>query len=280
MGGGIALVFARAGSEVVLTSRKPETLEAARARIDRGLAELERSVSEATLVLESVVEDLAAKHEVLARAERAAPVDAVIATDTSSIAIDELAVALARPERFAGMHWFNPPELVPLVEVVSGTRTAPASAQRLIEWTRALGKRPVHVRRDIAGFVANRIQYAVLREAFALVQAGVCDYADVDEAVRSGLGARWAAVGPFESMDLAGLDVHVAVARRLYPTLAVDTEPSPAATALVAAGALGCKTGQGLYGDYDDAAIAALTRRRTKILLALERLAGEPEPTP
>jgi 3-hydroxybutyryl-CoA dehydrogenase len=304
MGSGIALVFARAGSEVVLTSRKPATLEAARARIERGLAELasagvletsktaqitgrittstelERSVSEATLVLESVVEDLAAKHEVLARAERAAPVDALIATDTSSIAIDELAVALARPERFAGMHWFNPPELVPLVEVVSGTRTAPATAQRLIEWTRALGKRAVHVRRDIAGFVANRIQYAVLREAFALVQAGVCDYADVDEAVRSGLGARWAAVGPFESMDLAGLDVHVAVARRLYPTLAVDTEPSPAATALVAAGALGCKTGRGLYGDYDEAAIAALTRRRAKILLALERLAGEPDPTP
>ena len=212
MGGGIALVFARAGSEVVLTSRNPATLEVARARIDRSLAELasagvldpstpaeiggrirtstelERSVSEATLVLESVVEDLAAKHEVLARAERVAPVDAVIATDTSSIAIDELAVALARPERFAGMHWFNPPELVPLVEVVSGTRTAPGTAQRLIDWTRALGKRPVRVRRDIAGFVANRIQYAVLREAFALVQAGVCDYADVDEAVRSGLG--------------------------------------------------------------------------------------------
>jgi 3-hydroxybutyryl-CoA dehydrogenase len=299
MGSGIALCFARAGSAVALTARRATTLDAARARIDQSLEELSRAgaVEPATLpeirariatttdleeavhgvdlVVESVVEDLAVKQDVLARAERAAPGRALIATDTSSIAIDDLATALSRPESFAGMHWFNPPELVALVEVVTGTRTAPAVAERLIDWTRALGKRPVHVRRDIAGFIANRIQYAVFREAFALVEAGVCGYADVDEVIRSGLGARWAAVGPFESLDLAGLDIYQAVASRLYPTLAVDTEPARSATALVAAGELGCKTGRGLYGAYDGDAIAALVHRRTAVLLALEGLVRE-----
>jgi len=296
MGAGIALAFARAGSGVVLSTRRQSTLEAARGRIEASLTELVRAgaveaarasqidsrittttdldeaVDGAELTVESVVEDVAVKHDVLARSERAAPPDSLLATDTSSIAIDELAAVLERPESFAGMHWFNPPELVPLVEIVEGSRTAPATAMKLIEWARALGKRPVHVRRDIPGFIANRIQYAVFREAFALVDAGICSYADVDEAMRSGLGVRWAAVGPFESLDLAGLDIYAGVAQRLYPTLAVDAEPSRSATALVAAGELGCKTGRGLYGDYDEATVAALTRRRTSILLALERL--------
>ncbi len=301
MGGGIALCFARAGSEVTLMARRATTLEAARVRIDQSLAELaragtlhaialpeitariqtttdlEQAVTDADLVVESVVEDLEVKQDVLARAERGAPAGALIATDTSSISIDELAAVLSRPESFAGMHWFNPPELVALVEVVSGARTEPSTAEALIDWARSLGKRPVHVHHDIAGFVANRIQYAVFREAFSLVESGVCSYADLDEAVRSSLGARWAAVGPFESLDLAGLDVYQAVATRLYPTLAVDTEPARSAAALVAAGALGCKTRRGLYGDYDDDAIAALAHRRTRVLLALEGLANESE---
>jgi 3-hydroxybutyryl-CoA dehydrogenase len=296
MGSGIALCLARAGSTVTLVARRSATLDSARVRIDRSLevlvaggaidtaaaaqiaaqisttVELEDAARDAELVVESVVEDLAVKHDVLRRAERAAAPGAVLATDTSSIAIDDLAAVLTRPDCFAGMHWFNPPELVSLVEIVSGARTAPAVAERLIGWARAVGKRPVHVRRDIAGFVANRIQYAVLREAFALVEAGVCDYADVDQAIKSGLGARWAAVGPFESLDLAGLDVYQEVARRLYPLLASDTEPAHSATALVGAGHLGCKTGRGLYGDYDERTILALIRRRARVLLALERL--------
>ncbi len=296
MGSGIALVFARAGSTVKLTARRGSTIEAARKRIDESLKllvagdalspneaeltlaristtqDLKDAVKDAELVVESVVEDLAVKHEVLATAERAAEPGMVLATDTSSIPIDDLAAPLERPGSFAGMHWFNPPELVSLVEIVSGSHTEPDVAQRLVAWTHALGKRPVHLRRDIAGFIANRIQYAVFREAFALVREGVCDFVDVDETLKAGLGARWAAIGPFESLDLAGLDVHEAVARRLYPLLANDREPASTVTALVAEGHLGCKTGRGLYGDYDDQAIEALTRRRARVLLALEQL--------
>jgi 3-hydroxybutyryl-CoA dehydrogenase len=298
MGSGIALSFARAGSAVKLSARRGATLQAARTRISESLEVLvahrvldetqaaraiaristtqdaEDAVRDADLVVESVIEDLEVKRDLLARAQRAARPQTVLVTDTSSIPIDDLAAALDSPESFAGMHWFNPPELVLLVEIVSGSRTDPDVAQRLVAWTRALGKRPVHLRRDIAGFIANRIQYAVFREAFALVQRGVCDFADVDETIKAGLGARWAAIGPFESLDLAGLDVHEAVARRLYPLLAVDREPAPAVTALVAEGHLGCKTGRGLYGDYDDEAIVALHRRRARVLLGLERLNG------
>jgi 3-hydroxybutyryl-CoA dehydrogenase len=298
MGSGIALSFARAGSTVKLTARRASTLQAARTRIDESLAllvsskvldsddagrtvarisatqDLEHAVQDAELVVESVTEDLEVKHDVLARTERAARPTTVLVTDTSSIPIDDLAIALARPGSFAGMHWLNPPELVSLVEIVPGSRTEPEVVERLVAWTRALGKRPVRLRRDIAGVIANRIQYALLREAFALVQEGVCDYDDVDETMKAGLGPRWAAIGPFETLDLAGLDVHEAVARRLYPLLANDREPAPSVTTLVAEGHLGCKTGRGLYGDYDDDAIATLRRRRAHLLLTLERLSG------
>jgi 3-hydroxybutyryl-CoA dehydrogenase len=298
MGSGIALSFALAGSDVVLISRSPRTLAAARARmehslellvecgaasvgaVDRALellevtTDLDHAPAGAELVLESVIEEPAVKQEVLARAERAAPA-AVLATDTSSLSIDALAAALRRPEAFAGFHWFNPPELVPLVEVIAGAATAPDTVERLLAWARAAGKRPVHVRCDLEGFVANRLQYALLREAFSLVERGICGYVDVDEAVRFGLGARWAAIGPFESLDLAGLDVHLAVARRLYPSLSRGTEPAESVSRLVAEGALGCKTGRGLYGEYDDEAVTSLARRRARVLLALARLEGD-----
>jgi 3-hydroxybutyryl-CoA dehydrogenase len=167
------------------------------------------------------------------------------------------------------MHWFNPPELVELVEIVAGPRTEPQVTETLADWAAALGKAPVVVRRDVPGFVANRLQYALIREAYALVETGVATYAEVDAAVRFGLGPRWAAVGPFESMDLAGLDVHHEVARRLFPTLSNRSQPPPALTRLVADRHLGTKTGQGLRGSYDGAAVSELERRRETILRAL-----------
>jgi len=129
-----------------------------------------------------------------------------VTTNTSSLPLAVLADGLERPERFASLHWFNPPELIELVEVVGSEGTAPETIETLQAWVEALGKAPIVVRRDVPGFVANRLQHALLREAYALVDAGVCSLADVDRAVTHGLGARWAAIGPFETMDLAGLD--------------------------------------------------------------------------
>jgi 3-hydroxybutyryl-CoA dehydrogenase len=135
-----------------------------------------------------------------------------------------------------------------------------------------LGKAPVVVRRDVPGFVANRLQYALLREAYALVDAGVCSFADVDRAVTHALGARWAAIGPFETMDLAGLDVHAAVAANLWPELSRSSEPSPAIQEALDAGALGVKSGRGVRGAYEPADAAALQARRDRVLRGLPGL--------
>jgi 3-hydroxybutyryl-CoA dehydrogenase len=229
MGPGIARIFAEGGAAVRLTARRESSLEAARDQLGDEQVRLTTSLDEAVegvlLVVETISEDVAAKKEVLARAEELAAPDALITTNTSSLPLEPLAAALNGPERFAGLHFLNPPELVEAVEIVGTEHTAPETIEALRGWMLELGKAPVVVRRDVPGFVVNRLQYALLREAYALVEEGVCSFADVDRAVTHGLGARWAAIGPFETMDLAGLDVHAAVAANLWPELANTTEP-------------------------------------------------------
>jgi 3-hydroxybutyryl-CoA dehydrogenase len=233
MGAGIARVFAEAGASVRLCARRESSLESARGRLGETAAQVRLTTSAddaldgAELVIETIVEEAEPKRALLARAEELTPPEAILTTNTSSLPLRELAKGLRRPERFAGLHWLNPPELVELVEVVGGERTASETLETLAGWMEELGKAPVVVRRDVPGFVVNRLQYALLREAYALVDAGVCTFADVDRAVTHGLGARWAAIGPFETMELAGLDVHAAVAANLWPELSNDSEPSP-----------------------------------------------------
>jgi 3-hydroxybutyryl-CoA dehydrogenase len=231
MGPGIARIFAEAGASVRLTARRESSLGTARERLEDANVFLTTSLDEAVdgvgLVVETIAEDVEAKRQVLARAQELAAGDAIVTTNTSSLRLEPLAAALRRPERFAGLHFLNPPELVEAVEIVGTARTAQETIDALAEWVGELGKAPIVVRRDVAGFVVNRLQYALLREAYALVDEGICSFADVDRAVTHGLGARWAAIGPFETMDLAGLDVHAAVAENLWPELSNTTEPSP-----------------------------------------------------
>jgi 3-hydroxybutyryl-CoA dehydrogenase len=271
MGTGIARVFAQAGTSVRLTARRESSLEAARSRLE-GTADrmllttaVDEALGGAELVVETIVEEIGAKRELLAQAEELALPDAILTTNTSSLRLAALARELRNPQRFAGLHWLNPPELVDVVEVVGGEGTAPETLETLAGWMEQLGKAPVVVRRDVPGFVANRLQYALLREAYALVDTGVCSFADVDRAVTHGLGARWAAIGPFETMDLAGLEVHSAVAENLWPELANTTEPS---TAIAEA----LKSGRGLRGDNSPHARAALRERRDRVLRALRDL--------
>ncbi len=233
---------------------------------------VDEALTGAELVIETIVEDAAPKREVLERAEALAAPDAILTTNTSSLPVASLAGALRRPERFAGLHWLNPPELVELVEVVAGERTADATVETLAGWMELLGKAPVVVRRDLPGFVVNRLQYALLREAYALVDAGVCSFADVDRAVVHGLGARWAAIGPFTTMDLAGLDVHAAVAANLWPELASGGEPSSTIAHALESGARGVESGRGLLGGYPAAAAAELRDRRDRVLRGLPAL--------
>jgi 3-hydroxybutyryl-CoA dehydrogenase len=229
MGAGIARIFADGGASVRLTARRQESLEAARERAGesvRTTTDLDEALSGTDLVVETIVEEVDPKRAVLARAEELAAPDAILTTNTSSLSLDAVGGELRRPERFAGLHFLNPPELVQVVEIVGGARTAAETLQALTAWMENLGKAPVVVRLDVPGFVVNRLQYALLREAYALVDAGVCSFEDIDRAVTAGLGARWAAIGPFQTMDLAGLDVHAAVAENLWPELATTSKPS------------------------------------------------------
>jgi 3-hydroxybutyryl-CoA dehydrogenase len=229
MGAGIARIFADGGASVRLTARREESLAAARERAGEAVAmttDLDDALIGAELVVETIVEEVGPKRAVLARAEELAAPDAILTTNTSSLSVDDVGGELQRPERFAGLHFLNPPELVQVVEIVGGSRTALQTLETLRAWMEELGKAPVVVRLDVPGFVVNRLQYALLREAYALVDAGVCSFEDVDRAVTAGLGARWAAIGPFQTMDLAGLDVHAAVAENLWPELATTSRPS------------------------------------------------------
>jgi 3-hydroxybutyryl-CoA dehydrogenase len=268
MGAGIARVFADAGVSVRLTARRESSLEAARPRLGeaaervRLTTSVEEALAGAELVVETIVEEAEAKRTLLARAEELAGPEAILATNTSSLPLAALAGALERPERFAGLHFLNPPELVELVEIVGAESTAEKTLETFANWMDRLGKAPIVVRRDIPGFVVNRLQYALLREAYALVDAGVCSFADVDRAVTHGLGARWAAIGPFETMDLAGLDVHAAVAENLWPELSTTREPSP-----LIAEAL--ESGRPLRGDT---APEVLIERRDRVLRGLPAL--------
>lgn len=285
MGAGIGLAFALSGEPVTVVGRREESLARARRQIDASVAllaahgriasppqvalstDLAGAVADAELVVESVVEQEDAKRRVLEEVSSLAPRDAVIATNTSSLSLTLLAQSVEPAKRFAGMHWFNPPELVELVEISGAPRTSPATMKQLHRWAQAAGKRPIRIADPVSGFVANRLQYALIREAYALVRAGVCDLEAIDTAVTAGLGPRWAAVGPFESMDLAGLDVHLAVATQLFPELDVAADPPQELREAVAEGRLGAKSGAGLRGSYDAARIEEIARRRAASLL-------------
>ena len=280
MGTGIALVLARAGVEVQLTARSAATLDRARARLAAEPAgasihtttSLETALAGVGLVIETIVEEVEPKRAVLAAAERLAEPGAILTSNTSSLPLASLTSALEERGRFAGWHWFNPPELVRLVEIVRGEETSPPVVETLRDWSAALGKSPVIVQRDLAGFAANRLQYALLREAYALVESGTCTREDIDRVLTEGLGPRWAGVGPFETMDLAGLDVHLAVTRNLFPQLSNRSGPPEALLQLTEEGKLGVKSGEGLRGTYDHERIEALRALRDRLLAAIPRL--------
>ena len=293
MGAGMALAFARAGSDVTVRARRASSLQDAQASMARSMqllndygavpesngpdilgrvrftTALEDLDPTSELIIESIPERLDDKRALLAEIEALVGTQTVITSNTSSLPLAELASGLHRKERFAGYHWFNPPELVQLVEIVAVAGTDAQTVTSLHAWSLAIGKRPVTLARDVQGFVANRLQYALIREAYGLVEDGVCSPQDVDQAVRAGLGPRWAAVGPFETMDLAGLDVHAEVARQLFPTLSTASEPPAILRRLVEEGALGTKTGKGLLGTYDEAAVNVLAERRARLLIAI-----------
>ncbi|MGC5015849.1 3-hydroxyacyl-CoA dehydrogenase family protein [Streptosporangium sp. DT93] len=264
MGSGIAHAFLASGSRVVIVENDPDAADAARSRVSAGLARaherntLPTSPADAVsrlrttadpgelagceLVVEAVPEDAALKATVLARAVEHAP-DAVLASNTSSLSIDGLAAGLAAPDRFIGLHFFNPVPVSDLVEIVVGSLTAPALVERARGWVTALGKTPITVS-DSPGFASSRLGVCLALEAMRMLEEGVADAADIDTVMV--LGYRHP-MGPLRTTDVVGLDVRLAIAEHLARELGPRFEPPRILRDLVAAGHLGRKTGRGFF---------------------------------
>lgn len=265
MGAGIAHAFLLAGDEVVVVERDEPTAEAAADRVtaslrrsvegggvDRSLDALRASLTTATdaaafaacaLVVEAVPEDRGLKVDALRRVEASIGREAAIASNTSSISIDDLASALDLPERFFGLHFFNPVPASLLVEVVLGAATAPAWEERARAWVERLGKRPVVVR-DAPGFASSRLGVLLGLEAIRMVEEGVATPADIDAAMEFGYRHP---LGPLRTTDIVGLDVRLGIAEELAEKLGERFAPPELLRRMVADGLLGRKSGRGFY---------------------------------
>ena len=206
---------------------------------------LEIAMGGADWVFEAAPEKLPVKQELFAAIEKLVAPSTILASNSSAIPSTEIGRHLKNRERMIGTHFWNPPHLVPLVEVIQSEKTGSEVVERTMRLLRQAGKVPVHVRRDIPGFVGNRLQHAMKREAIALVAAGVCDAQTIDTVVREGFGARTAVLGPMEQADLVGLDLQLNVAEVLYDDLDRTAGPHPFLRDKVKAGKLGMKTGEG-----------------------------------
>lgn len=267
MGHGVAQVFAAAGYQVTIQARKKETLEKAFAGMrndlaflaERGLGrvedidsilarvtatqDMEEAVADADFVHESVFEDMGLKQEIFQKLDRLVPPDTVLATNTSVMSITEIASKSEHRERILGTHWWNPPFLIPLVEVVQTEESDPAAIEVTMALHRAIGKYPVHCRKDVPGFIANRLQHALWREAISIVERGIADPATVDASLKFGPGMRLPVLAPLENADLVGLDLTLSIHDYVLRYLEDSHEPSPLLKEKVEKGELGFKTG-------------------------------------
>jgi 3-hydroxybutyryl-CoA dehydrogenase len=261
MGHGIAQVFALAGHDVNITDAVLQNLDTVKSRVAANLRDLDEdenvaarvlpfvelaaAVRDADYVVEAVSEDLPLKQKLFAEIERHVRPDTILASNTSVIPITAIMQGLIRKERALGTHWWNPPFLVPLVEVIETQWTAPEAVAWTMELHQAAGKKPAHVKKDVPGFIGNRLQHALWREAISLVEHGICDAETVDAVIKASFGRRLAVLGPLENADLVGTDLTLAIHNTVLP--AIDSRPgaSPYLQGLVKDGKLGFKSGEG-----------------------------------
>ena len=294
MGADVAVVLARGGSHVTVVDPHPEQRARLMARVRSGLEPLgmadrvdrvqvvatlqEVNWQPVVLVVECITEQLAAKQALFAQLVQLAPEHALLTSNSSGIPISAIGQGLPTAKRMVGLHFFMPAHLVPLVEVVLGPQTLVTQAERLCSFMRGCGSVPVLVRKDKPGFLANRLQHALAREAFAMIDEGIATAEDVDAAVRFGFGFRYLAAGPVLQRDHAGLDVHCAAAATIYPSLSNTDTPAQALQQRVAAGQLGMKTGAGFYDWPADKQAAERQRYDRLLQQGLALLADELPP--
>lgn len=276
MGPGIAATLARGGLEVTCYDVSPEQLRKAEGEL-RVLqvkasveADLARAVAGADLVVEAVPERLELKREVFAQLETLVAPTTILASNTSGIPITRLQQAVTHKERVIGLHWSNPPHIIPMVEVIAGEHTGAAIVEKASKLVADCGLIPVVVDKDVPGFVHNRLLYAILREAVSLVERGVIAPAELDKCFKWGLGLKLAVIGPMELLDVAGLDIYEAVASYLNADLENRTNVAPYVTRLTRDKHLGLKTGKGIF-EYTPDSIPRLRAARGAKMLAVRK---------
>ena len=295
MGHGIAQVFGTKGYKINLYDKDHEVLKSALSRIRKNLqtfrelklskgADGDRCLRNINLcrdvpdlcrgvdvVIEAVSENVKVKQLVFAELERFVSREAILCTNTSGITIGKISENLQFRDRVVGTHFWNPPHIVPCVEVIKSEYTSETAFQTIADLMKKAGKEPVRVLKDIPGFLGNRLQNALFREALSLCQKGVADSEDIDRVVKYGFGSRLPFIGPFETMDLAGHDLGYEVQKYLFPELCSDLKPLNVLRRMVDDGLLGIKTGKGFY-KWNDAKIKNVTKRRDAGLLELIKL--------
>lgn len=291
MGNAIAALFATRGWEVMLIDPSEEARARSRQRLlgdPPAQAALQaryawsaslEDANAATLVIEAAPEHLELKQDIFRRLESCCPADAIIATNTSGLSVNRLAEGLKHRERFLGTHFFTPADIIPLVEVIPCDDTSPDTTATTLDILRGLGKLPVLVRKDIPGFIGNRLQHALAREAMSLLENGVATAEDIDTVARWSLGVRLALTGPLEQRDINGLDIHHTIASYLYPFLENRQTPPGVLGEKVAQGHLGVKSGQGFYDWQSPERRNSLKEKEAALrrLVALVTSAGAPE---
>lgn len=295
MGHGIAQTFAAAGFEVLCYDAQPAARASLHERVGTNLSafvvaglipardvepilarlKVRKSLAEAmvgaSFVTEAVQEDLAAKQELFAHLETLAAPEAIFASNSSSFPISQSGSLMRHPERALVAHWFNPPHLVPLVEVVPGPATTEAATQTTMALLERIGKQPIRLHKELPGFLVNRIQVAIQREVWDLLEQGVASAEEIDAALCASVGFRMAAVGPLEVHDFGGLDIQTTTYRNLAPHIRGDTRVPALVQTLVEQGHLGAKTGRGFH-DYPPGRVAERQARRDALFLALAKL--------
>ncbi|NCB63528.1 MAG: 3-hydroxyacyl-CoA dehydrogenase family protein [Clostridia bacterium] len=298
MGVGIAQLFAAAGHAVMLIyvyddkvrSRPMETMTANLNFLrDEGVVtaeeipailgrvrcteSLEEAAAFANVIIECIVENLAVKQDYFQKLDALCPPETILATNTSAISVTEIAEKSEHKERIIGTHFWNPAYLIPLVEVINTAYASPAVVEEMCAVLRGANKMPVVVKKDVPGFLANRMQHALLREAISIVESGIADAADVDNAIKYGFGMRLGVSGPMEVIDRGGLDLTFNIHKYLFPHIENSEEPSKLMVKLMEEGKLGFKSGEG-FQTWTAEEIAASNENLNKQLIAVIRSLG------